>query len=239
MKLKLIEKRDEAHGTKSFFWLPDEPVSYYPGQYFYFTLPSLEFPDRRGPTRHLTISSSQVETRLLRFTTRMRKESGFKMTLDDLPIGTEITGTGPNGTFFFDEKDTAPHILIAGGIGITTFRSMISYNLISNLGVPMYLLYGDTNEEDFTFNRELTEWDKVYDYFSMTRVITSEDGRIDGTKIGNFIEYCKNHTLQPIDIEKCSWWVCGPPSFVDAVNSTLEKVNIPTDRIRSEKFTGY
>lgn len=239
MKLKLIEKRVEAHDTKSFFWLPDESVSYYPGQYFYFTLPYLNYPDGRGATRHFTISSSPTETRLLRFTTRMRKSSGFKKTLDEMPIGFEIEGKGPNGTFFFNENDKNPHIFLAGGIGITTFRSMINYNLVSNLNVPMYLLYGDSNEEDFIFNKELTEWDKIYDYFMMRKVVTSQVGRIDKEKIRNFTEDCKNHTLTSLDLSKCTWWVCGPPSFDDSINSVLDKMKIPTDTVHSEKFTGY
>lgn len=239
MKLKLIEKREEAFNTKSFFWLPEEPVSYYPGQYFYFTLPKLNYNDDRGATRHFTISSSPVETRLLRFTTRMRETSGYKKTLDELPIGSIIEGKGPNGTFFFDEKNKNPHVFLIGGIGITTFRSMLNYNLVSNLNTPMYLLFSDSNTNEFTFMDELLEWDKSYDYFRMKTVTTTQEGRIDKEKIEEFIKDCKNNTLTPISLDNICWWVCGPPEFVDNMQSILDQLKINPDQIQSEKFTGY
>ncbi len=139
MKLKLIDVRDEARSTKSFFWQAEKAVSYIPGQYFYFTLPKLNYPDPRGATRHFTLSSSPTEGVTLRNTTRIREESGFKKSLSELPVGSEIQGEGPNGTFILDEKEPGPHIFIAGGIGITPFRSMIKYASDKNLTIPIYL----------------------------------------------------------------------------------------------------
>src|SRR3990167_3105081 len=86
MKLKLIKKQTEAKGTKSFFFEPSEKVDWLPGQYFYHTLPKLNYPDPKGATRHFTISSSPTEGNLIRLTPRVRNESGFKQTLDELPI---------------------------------------------------------------------------------------------------------------------------------------------------------
>ena len=100
MRLVLVDKKTEAEGTKSFFFEPEEIVSYLPGQYFYFTLPKLKFPDERGDTRHFTLSSSPTEGKTLRITTRVREESGFKKTLDELPFGSNLEGRGPNGTFY-------------------------------------------------------------------------------------------------------------------------------------------
>jgi len=105
MQLKLVNKIDEARGTKSFFWEPEIKVDYLPGQYFYYTLPELKFPDSRGATRHFTISSSPTEGNQLRLTTRIREESGYKKTLDELPIGSIVEGEGPNGTLILDENE--------------------------------------------------------------------------------------------------------------------------------------
>ena len=98
MKLRLVKKTDEAKGTKSFFWEPEKKINYLPGQYFYFTLPKMTREDPKGNTRHFTLSSSPTEGNLIRHTTRIR-ESGYKKSLDDLKIGSEILGEGPNGTF--------------------------------------------------------------------------------------------------------------------------------------------
>lgn len=231
MKLKLIEKRDEANATKSFFWQPDSAVSFAPGQYFYYTLPKLNYEDPRGATRHFTIASSPIESNLLRLTTKIRQESGYKKTLDELPIGSEIEGQGPNGVFTFDETETGPHVFISGGIGITPFRSMINYDILKNLKIPIYLLYSCSNQDEVAFKDELDGWDKNCDYFTMKVVVTSQEGRIDQEKIKNFL--LKNN------IQKPTFWVCGPPPFIDAMEAILREMGVLPDNIRSEKFTGY
>src|SRR3989344_7802419 len=115
MKLKLVKKIEEAKGTKSFFWETEKHVKYLPGQYYYYTLPTLKYDDSRDPTRHFTISLSPTEGDLLRLTTRIRPESGYKMTLNELPIASEIEGEGPSGTFILDESEKGPNIFLAGG----------------------------------------------------------------------------------------------------------------------------
>lgn len=226
MKLKLIKKTVEAKGTKSFYWKPESKVKFLPGQYYYFTLPRLNFPDPRGETRHFTISNSPTESGLLRLTTRIREESGFKKTLDKLPIGSIIEGDGPEGTFILDENNTGTHVFLAGGIGITPYRSFIKYNLDKNLKISMYLIYSNSSNE-FVFGKELSKWLKV-EYLD-----TSKSGHLDNLKIKKFIENWK------LKIENCTFWVVGPPPFVDAMETALEKLKVTSGRIQTEKFTGY
>lgn len=233
MKLKLVKKVDEAKGTKSFFWETEKPVNYLAGQYFYFTLPSLKYPDPRGATRHFTISSSPTEGNLLRLTTRIREESGYKKTLDELEMGALIEGEGPNGEFILDENEKGPHVFLAGGIGITPFRSMIKYSTDKNLSTQIYLIYSDSTEEDMTFKKELEEISKFYPNIEIEFVFTKTQGRIDQLKIEKFIENWK------LIIANCIWWLCGPPAMVEAMEQTLGKLNISSGKVRSEKFTGY
>ena len=232
MKLKLISKTEEARATKSFFFQPDNPIFFTPGQYFYLTLPKLNYPDERGATRHFTMSSSLTESNLLRFTTRIRPDSGYKKTLDELPIGTVVEGQGPNGTFTFDEKDTNPHVFLAGGIGITAFRSMIEYISGRKLQTPIYLIYSNS-ESDFVFKKDFDEITKSHPNIQIQYVVTSIEGHLDELKIGKFIENWK------LTIGNCSWWVCGPPPFIDGIEEALAKMKISSDKIRTEKFTGY
>ena len=238
MKLKLVKKIDEARGTKSFFWEPESPLAFKAGQYYYFTLPKLEFPDPRGTTRHFTISSSPTEGNLIRLTTRIRQESGFKKTLDELPIGSVIEGEGPNGTLTLKEEDAKTpssqdvQVFVAGGIGITPFRSIIKYSTDKGLKIPMYLIYSNS-DNDFAFKKELDEWQKENENIKVAYFDSSVSGHLDQLKIGKFIENWK------LKIDNCVWWLVGPPAFTDAMETVLEKMKILSDHIRSEKFTGY
>lgn len=239
MKLKLIKKIDEASGTKSFFWQPENPVDYLPGQYFNFTLPKLNYQDPRGSTRHFTISSSPTEGSLLRCTVRIRQESGYKKTLDELQVGTEIEGQGPNGTFLFDEKETGSHIFLAGGIGITPFRSMIKYSADKNLKIPVYLIYSNS-DSDIIFKKEFDEIASVHQNIKIQYVISSIEGHLDELKIRKFITNQRFDMSQSDRvIENCTWWLCGPPPFIDAMEEVLIKMKVPSNKVRSEKFTGY
>ena len=222
MKLRLIKKVKEAKETASFFWQTEKEVRYLPGQYFYFTLPKLDFSDPRGATRHFTLSSSPTEKDTIRCTTRIREESGFKKTLDALPIGSEIEGEGPNGTFILDDNEKGPHIFLAGGIGITPFRSMIKYNIDKNLKIAMHLIYSNS-DSDFAFKKDLDGWKN--DYIKIEYVDTAKEGRIDEDKLNHFIS--------------STFWVVGPPPFVDAMEDTLGKLGVVSVKIRVEKFTGY
>jgi ferredoxin-NADP reductase len=241
MKLKLVEKRQEAKGTRSFFWESEKPVKYLPGQYFYFTLPKLEFPDPRGATRHFTLSSSPTEGALLRMTTRIREESGFKKSLDSLEVGSLIEGEGPNGTFVLDESEKGPHVLLAGGIGITPFRSMIKYSLDKNLPSKITLIYSCSIPEEIVFRNELEGYNDLTPnlklYLTVSQPQKTKDGwnglagRIDEAMIPKIIpDYS---SLNP------TFWVCGPPPMVEAMEQILDRLNVPLGKLRSEKFTGY
>ena len=132
MIARLVSTTIEAQDTMTFKWYTDKKVTYFPGQFMYFTIPTLIYPDKRGNTRHFTLSSSPTE-KYISNTTRIRKESGYKQTLAQLKKGDKIEVEGPSGTFIVDEEEKGPHVFIAGGIGISPFRSMLKYKIDKNL----------------------------------------------------------------------------------------------------------
>lgn len=241
MKLKLLKKQDEAKGTVSFFWEPEKAVSYLPGQFFYFTLPALKYPDPKGATRHFTLSSSPTEEGYIRLTTRIREESGYKKTLNELSIGSGIEGEGPNGTFIFDEGENGPHIFFAGGIGITPFRSMVKYALDKNVNVSIHLIYSNSIPEEIAFRREIEGWQVGHPNIKVDMTVSKPEeskegwsgltGRIDENLIGKL--------LPNIGSLNSIFWVSGPPAMVDAIEDLLGKLGVTSNKLRSEKFTGY
>lgn len=243
MKIKLIEKKDEAKGTVSFVFQPETEVKWIPGQYYYYTIKELKYPDTRGDTRHFTISTSPTEGGNLRVTTRIREESGFKKTLNELPIGTEIDGEGPNGTFELTGDEKGPQIFIAGGIGITPFRSIMKYVTDKNLTLPIYLIYSNSIPEEIAFKSELEEIAKSHQNIKIAMTISHPEesttpwtgltGRVDDVMIKKLV------ADWGLNIADCTFWVSGPPAMVDGMEEAFVKLNIPSVHIKSEKFTGY
>ncbi len=241
MKLTLVEKKDEAKGTKSFFFEPEKPVSFLPGQFFYLTLPSLKYPDSRGNTRHFTICSSPTEGEKLRITTRIREESGYKKSLDELEINSQVEGEGPNGTFILNDNDLGPHVFLAGGIGITPFRCIIKYAIDKNLQIPMHLIYSNSIPEEIAFRQEFTQWAASYPNLKVEMTISKpEESKEEWGGLTGRIDENMIKKLVPSDsLSSATFWVSGPPAFVDAIQDILGKVGVTSNRLRSEKFTGY
>lgn len=229
MKLKLVKIIDETQDVKSFFWESETEIKFTAGQYFYFTLPNLKYPDERGATRPFTLSNSPTE-KVLRLTTKFPTPmSGYKQTLLDLKVGDVVEGRGPVGTFTLGPtsprlRGTKNILFFAGGIGITPFRSIVKYNFDNKLELP-YLIYSNS-DENFVFGDELKTWlgEKV------SFVDTSKSGHIDALKLNNLIS---NHLIS------AHFYVVGPPKFVDSIESSLEQLDVRSDKIVTEKFTGY
>lgn len=237
MKLKLVEKKDAAKGTVSMLFEPEREIKWLPGQFFYWTLPKLTHDDPKGATRHFTLYLSPTESKLVGLTTRIREESGYKQTLNELKVGDEIQGEGPEGTFVLDEYEKGEHVLLAGGIGITPFRSMIKYNIDKKLtDIKLHLIYANSTPAEVTFRSELEAWSKAAPNVKITMTVSEPDkswkgliGRIDDSMILKATQDYKSPTF----------WVCGPPPMVEAMEKILGTMNTPSGKVRSEKFTGY
>lgn len=231
MKLKLVNKKTEAKNTVSYFFEKPEDFQFEAGQYVYITLPKLNYPDERGDTRHFTIASSPKEN-YIQFTTRLRDQSGYKKTLDELPIGSEVEARGPQGLLTLSKhlKLITNHIFLAGGIGITPFRSIIKDVLENNLGLNIHLIYSNS-DSDFVFKEELTKWQKESKNLKIDFIDTSISGHVNTQMLQKLI---------PIyDIETTMFYTVGPNPFVNAMEEMLEGMKIPEDSIKTEKFTGY
>jgi glycine betaine catabolism B len=241
LELQLIirEKRDEAKGTKTFIFDKPQGFQYDAGQYGYWTLNELKFPEARGPMRHFTISSSPTED-FLSITVRIRPDSGYKQTLDSLQVGDSINFRGPNGTFALnDDHLPEQQVLIAGGIGITPFRSMIKYVADKSLQIPIHLIYSNSLPEEIAFRKEFEQISALHQNIKISMTVTKPEesqeqwqgliGRIDENLISKLTTNYQSPTF----------WLCGPPPMVTAMEETLEKLQIPQEKIKVEKMTGY
>lgn len=249
-KIKLLDKRQEARDTKTFIFERPKNFLYLAGQYVYLTLPKLDQPDERGDTRHFTLSSSPTELDLA-ITVRMRAESGYKGTLDSYLAGTAISMRGPNGFFTLDnEKTTIQQIMIAGGIGVTPFRSIIKYIADKKLSVPVCLLCSNSIPEEVVFGKEL---DRIAEERRNIKVIYTvthpEESRIEWGGLAGRID--KKMLTKMINrfvagaingrgkMENLVFWLCGPPSMVVSLEEVLAQMGVSQSRIKTEKFTGY
>jgi ferredoxin-NADP reductase len=236
VKARIKEKRDVAKGTLMVvFDLLGEEVDFRPGQYFWVTLLDPPYDDEKGPKRHISVVTSPTERGVLGLATRIR-DSAFKRSLVELPEGAEVEVEQPKGSFVLPEETDRLYVFIAGGIGITVFRSMLRY--IADKGLPhrVTLVYSNRDRESTAFYDELRELEAANPNLDVVITMTEDPGwegetrRIDADML-------RDHLGE--ELHSYTYLVAGPPAMVDGVAEALQGAGIPEDQVRPARFSGY
>jgi len=238
LTLPLTARHPVAQGTMSFaFDLGGQTFSFKAGQYLRATIPHPPYQDDEGNTRTFLIASSPDDPFLM-VATRMRG-SAFKRSLAEMPLGSPVNISGPFGSFTLPQEAATPVVLVAGGIGITPFRSIVKDAAEAHLPHRLVLIYANRTPEEAPFLDELSGWEKQNPNFrfipTMTRPEASKQawqGRT-GYVDAPFLQGALAGLNRPIA------YVAGPPGIVDSVTKTLLEANVPQDSIRTEEFSGY
>ena len=127
--LMLKKKEEIAENTYEFTFTPEKTKDFTAGQYLEWTLPEGKKGDSKGNRRYFTIASSPTEPDV-RLGVRMADApSTFKQTLMKLEVGDTISAGQLAGDFTLPSNPKTKLVFIAGGIGVTPFRSMVQYIL--------------------------------------------------------------------------------------------------------------
>ena len=82
-------------------------------------------------------------------------DTAFKRVLKTMPLGTEVRIVGPFGSLILHQNADRPAVFLAGGIGITPFRSMLLQATEQKLPYHLILFYSNRRPEDAAFLEEL------------------------------------------------------------------------------------
>jgi ferredoxin-NADP reductase len=236
VKARIKEKTEVAKGTLMVvFDLLGKEVDFTPGQYFWVTLLDPPYDDEKGPRRHITVVTSPTERGVLGLATRLR-DSAFKRSLAELPEGTEVEVEQPKGSFVLPQETDRHYVFIAGGIGITVFRSMLRY--IADEGLPhrVTLVHSNRDRESTAFYDELRELEAANPNLEVVYTMTQDSGwegetrRIDA-------EMLRDHLGEELD--SYTYLIAGPPAMVDGVAEALQGAGIPEDQVLPARFSGY
>lgn len=217
MILRIKNKKVENKNSFSLVFEKPEGFNFYPGQYLDIKLPIF---DPNGDTRAFTISSSPTEDFLM--ITPKKGISPFKKFIEHLKSGDTIESSHPAGTFTLDES--SPAVFIAGGIGITPFRSIIKYCLDQQISTPMTLIYSNS-DTNFLFKKELEIWKQKLSNLTIIYYNSTLSGRL-------------NHQSLIINHESI-YYLAGSHSFVNNMAEILIKDGVDETNLRYDRFDGY
>ena len=233
MNLKVSQVIEETGSTKTLRLV--SPDQYLPpfqaGQYIalYLEIDGI----RTG--RPYSISSGPNQTGYYDITVR-RMENGLvsNFLLDDVKAGDAIQSSGPDGQFVYNplifDKTL---VFIAGGSGITPFMSMIREIADCGLDRDVFLFYGNRSSDDVIFHDELTGIAgrfKNIRYIPVIEYPASGDAGYSGLITPEVI-------LKEIGgIENKTFMLCGPQALYDFCRPELEKIGVPSKKIRQEIY---
>jgi ferredoxin-NADP reductase len=236
MKARIKEKREVAKGTLMVtFDLLGEEVQFRPGQYFYVTLPDVGHQDDKGLRRHISVVTSPSEKGVLGLATRLR-DSAFKRSLRELPVGTEVDVEPPEGDFLLPEDTSRPVVFIAGGIGITVFRSMLMYVNEEGLDYRIVLFYSNRDRESTAFMDELQELEQQIPGLRLVLTMTDDPGWEGETRKVD-AQFIKGELGDELD--EYTFLVAGPPDMAEAVEKELEAAGVDEANVLVERYSGY
>jgi ferredoxin-NADP reductase len=242
--LKLERRSEVAVRTLEFQFEKPPGMTFKAGQFMDLTLIDPPETDAEGNTRGFSINSAPDDPELI-FTTRLR-DTAFKRVLQTMPLGTQIRVEGPFGNLTLHNDTGRPAILLAGGIGITPFRSIARRAAHQKLSHRIFLFYSNRRPEDAPFLDELRGLARENPNFSFVPTMTQmgssqshwqgESGYIDHEMI---VRHVNSGTSTETNPAQPIYYIAGPSRMVAALHTMLNKSGVDDDDIRTEDFTGY
>lgn len=238
--LKVSKVIEHGSDAKS-FWLEANPAKgtnalawFSAGQYLSI---SLEIGSMKL-SRPYSLSSSPKESQEGHYMlTIKRVEGGIASTyiLDNWQVGTEVTASEPLGVFTYEPlRDAKTIIGIAGGSGITPFRSLAKAIADGNEDAELILLYGSRTLEDAIFQEEFKALENSCPKFKLVNVLSHEEK-----------EGCENGFITAELIRKYapegdySLFLCGPQAMYDFVDKEIATLGLRRKFVRHELFGEY
>lgn len=232
----VLEKRQVGADIIDFIFAPGKTFAFTPGQYMEWTLPHAKT-DTRGNRRYFTIASSPTENTLrlgIRFS---ENGSSFKKAMLAMQQNHQIVGAQISGDFTLPKDKKKKLVFIAGGIGVTPFRSMLQYLIDKKESRPIVMFYVNKRINEVVYVDVFNQAQKqagvkmVYtltDKASVPSTWQGKVGRIDSEMIKKEVP----------DFMERTFYISGPHAMIVASEEVLRSMGVPAKQIKKDFFPG-
>ena len=219
-----------TYNVTSFRFPRPAALNYKPGQFLFVTIKA----DGKELSKHFSISSSPTEKTHIEFTKKL-SDSDFSTALKALKEGDWARIDAPYGKFTF-EGEHEKIGLLAGGIGITPFKSICQYCTDMRLNTKITLLYGNRTENDIAFRKELETMQQQNKNLKVVFILSEASSGWKGATGLITMEMIKKEMP---DYKETVFYTCGPPAMVEAMEKLIEALGLPKTQLKREYFAGY
>ena len=154
---------------------------------------------------------------------------------DTVTVGDRFEVRGPIGGYFvWDSSIRGPLLLVAGGSGVVPLMAMLRHRAAAGVKDPARLLYSARTYEQVIYAEELETLARKNGLTVSYALTRSQPAgwkgyarRIDDAMLKEVSEPLGRSVLA---------YICGPTALVEVAADGLERVGLPADRIRTERF---
>lgn len=231
--MRIVGRAVEARGIASLTLDPkveSANLEFRPGQ---FISVRVRMPNGEFAVRNYSISSPGARSGALRISV---KNIGAVSSVlnDEAIVGADIDIKGPFGAFA--PRDASRHlVMLAGGIGITPFISILTELGAGPASRSATLFYGIRSDADFAFGDELRALEQAHPHI---RVFTYLSDAVPGTSVGAFRQgfITASEVARHVDLSSAEFMLCGPPGMVALLSEQLTSAGVARGNIIAEAF---
>jgi Na+-transporting NADH:ubiquinone oxidoreductase subunit NqrB len=234
-RLVLTLERIEQSAVDSYDFIFRSPrkLAFQAGQYLEWTL-GVDHPDNRGNRRYFTVASSPTEETLRLGVKFYPASSAFKKALGAMKPGNAIHASQLAGDFTLPDNPETKIAFLAGGIGITPFRSMLQYLLDRKERRPIVIVYGTESQEEISYRGVLSAARRELRIPTVHAVAQgAERGQYPG-----YIDERLVRTAIPDYLER-TFYISGPQAMVKALRQKLRSMGVHRSKIKVDYFPGF
>jgi ferredoxin-NADP reductase/Na+-translocating ferredoxin:NAD+ oxidoreductase RnfD subunit len=231
LSLERIEQ--SAADAYDFIFSSRGKLAFQPGQYLEWTL-RLGRSDSRGNRRYFTVASAPTEDSVRLGVKFYAASSAFKRALAAMAPGDTIHASQLAGEFTMPADKNAKLAFLAGGIGITPFRSMLQYLLDRDEERPIVMLYGNERVEDIAYRAVLDAADRELGIRTIYAVA-------QGAGAGDYRGFIDARLVRQAipDYRERTFYISGPQAMVKALCRILRTMGVRRSRIKVDFFPGF
>jgi glycine betaine catabolism B len=233
LTLETIEK--QATGCYDYVFRSNRKVAFEAGQYMDWTA-HVRAPDNRGNRRAFTLASAPGND-LVRLGVKFYPHgSAFKQSMLAMKPGDVVYASHVAGDFTLPNDETQKLAFLAGGIGVTPFRSMVEQMLATGDRRDAVLFYGNNTTNEIAY-ADLFE--KAETVLGLRTVYAVVKGNARDTNMHHGFIDANLIKQQLPDYQERLFYISGPRSMVTKFQQVLAEMGIARSMIKTDFFPGF